>query len=203
MFLRTSVQLATALALALLPVATSAHSVISPASTLTSKYETFSLGVPSEKDEATVSMRLAIPEGLEHVSPIVKPGWRVAVSKDAEGNVTQLAWTGGVIPPEQKDFFQFSARTPSEPTTLIWKAYQTYQGGEVVAWDQNPHHEKDRHDASGVVETVANPYSTTEVVAGATGSSQTNTILPNALALAALALSALALVITLRNKKIA
>lgn len=199
MFLRNSAFFSVLLSIAALPGIAAAHSVIAPASTFTSKYETFSLGVPTERDVPTVSIHLMIPEHLDHVTPIVKPGWRVAISKNESGTVTKLTWTGGSIPAGQKDFFQFSARTPAEPTTLIWKAYQTYQDGQVVAWDQEPH---SAHDASGVVQgEVSNPYSVTAVTADVPSSTKTSSLMPTALSLAALALSALALVLTLRNKR--
>lgn len=133
-----------------------AHSVVSPSQTLTSKYENFSLGVPSEKNSATIDVRLLVPDRLDNVMPFVKPGWKIVVSKNSAGKVTQIEWSGGSIPAGEKDIFLFTARTPQTPTELVWKAYQTYADGEVIAWDQNP--------MNGATKS-ANPYSVTDVVA--------------------------------------
>ncbi len=127
-----------------------AHSTVSPSQTATSKYETFTLSVPTEKEVPTVGIRLLVPDGVDRVTPFVKPGWKINVGKDGD-KVTQIEWTGGAVPAGQKDIFQFTARTSATDTTLIWKVYQTYQGGEVVAWDQAPG------------DDVETPYSKTEV----------------------------------------
>ncbi len=130
----------------------SAHSTVSPSQSTTQKYENFTLSVPTEKEVPTVGVRVLIPETLDRVTPFVKSGWTINITKAGE-KVTQIEWTGGTIPAGQKDVFLFTARTPAEDTTLIWKVYQTYQGGEVVAWDQDPKS----------AEEVSKPYSTTEV----------------------------------------
>ena len=150
------------------PLAALAHSTVSPSQTSPSKYETFTLSVPTEKDIPTTGVRLLVPESLDRVTPFVKPGWRIEIKKEGE-KVTEIIWSGGAIPASQKDVFLVTARTPGEPSTLIWKVYQTYADGEVVAWDQAPAEEHGAHGEE--VEEVANPYSTTEVAleAGAHG----------------------------------
>jgi uncharacterized protein YcnI len=116
----------------------SAHAVVSPKTAETNTYQTFSLSVPNEKDIATTKVELAIPEGLKSVMPVQKPGWKITLTKDANGNVTRISWSGNTISVDFKDVFDFTAHTPQQPTTLAWKAYQTYENGEVVAWDQTP-----------------------------------------------------------------
>ncbi|MBI2109318.1 MAG: DUF1775 domain-containing protein [Parcubacteria group bacterium] len=146
-----------------------AHSTVTPSQVPASKYETFNLSVPTERDVPTEGVRLIIPEKLERVTPFVKSGWDIEVKTKQEGDktiVTEIEWTGGAIPAGQKDVFQFTARTPQEDTTLIWKAYQTYARGEVVAWDRDPQKpNEDEKDGK-----VKNPYSTTEVVADTSAS---------------------------------
>ena len=143
------------------PALASAHSAVSPVQTVASKYETFTLSVPTEKEIPTTSVRLLVPDGLSRVTPFVKPGWAITVTKDLDGDVTQVEWRGGVIPAGQKDVFLFTAKTPTEPTTLVWRAYQTYRDGTVVAWDQDPKAHEEGDDEG---EEVTNPYSTTDVV---------------------------------------
>lgn len=146
------------------PAAALAHAVVSPAAVPPSRYQNFSLSVPTERDFPTVGIRLLVPEKLERITPFVKPGWSIEVLRDADGErIAEIRWVGGSIPPGQKDVFEFTARTPAEPTTLVWKAYQTYRDGVVVPWDQDPH--PAGHEEGEGVEKVANPYSVTDVVA--------------------------------------
>jgi uncharacterized protein YcnI len=136
-----------------------AHVVVKPSEVGAAAFQTFSVGVPVEKDNPTVSLRLVIPEGLKYVSPNVKPGWKIDIKKSGAGEdaaVTEITWTGGEIPPGQRDDFVFSAQAPAHQTSLIWKAYQTYNDGEVIAWDQKPSDKKDDKSVT--------PYSTTKVV---------------------------------------
>ena len=140
-----------------IPAAAMAHVVVKPAEVGVSKFQTFTTGVPNEKDAPTIQVRLVIPEGLNHVSPNVKPGWQIEIKKSGEGEdakVTEIIWSGGSIPSGFRDEFVFSAQAPKEETSLNWKAYQTYQDGEVVAWDQEP--------KEGTEESK--PYSVTKVI---------------------------------------
>lgn len=138
----------------------SAHVTVKPNQAGISMYQTFSVNVPVEKEIPTVGIRLVIPEGLSSVTPNVKPGWRIAIKKDGTGEdakVTEITWTGGTIPAGQRDEFAFSAKTPATPTSMYWKAYQTYRDGTIVAWDQ---------DGATIDATAENvgPYSTTTII---------------------------------------
>lgn len=139
-----------------------AHVVVRPKEALTAAFQTFTIGVPNEKEIPTIGMRLVMPEGLNHVSPNVKPGWKIEIKKTGEGEeakVTEVIWSGGSVPAGQRDEFLFSAQAPASPTTLQWKAYQTYSDGTVVAWDQESGemvHNEEANSESG-------PFSTTEV----------------------------------------
>ena len=139
--------------------AASAHVVVKPNSVGVAAFLTFTVGVPNEKDTDTVGVRLVLPGGLAEVSPSVKPGWTIAIKKEGDGDnakVTEINWTGGSIPAEQRDDFTFSAQVPASPTTLQWKAYQTYKDGTVVSWDQDPSSIKKGEEGT--------PFSTTAVV---------------------------------------
>lgn len=152
---------------------TLAHVSVKPNQVNVGSFQTFTTGVPNEKDIPTVGLRLIIPEDLEHVSPNVKPGWVISVKKTGEGEeakVTEISWTGGSIPAGQRDDFIFSAKAPSAAGNIAWKAYQTYQDGTVVAWDQDPNAPKTSvdHDSQ---EMSSTPYSVTKVVDDLTASS--------------------------------
>lgn len=143
-----------------------AHVVVKPNQVGIGSFQTFTTGVPNEKDLPVTGLKLLIPENLASVSPNVKPGWTVSIKKTGEGEeakVTEISWTGGSIPAGQRDDFLFSAKSPSEAGVIVWKAYQTYQDGTVVGWDQDPNGPKPSitpgHDEGGLT-----PYSVTKVV---------------------------------------
>ena len=152
-----------------------AHAVIKPSTAGVGSFTDFSLGVPSEKDSATIMVELMIPAGVQNISPIVKPGWKIDVkqspdptgAKDDDGNpamiVTEIDWTGGQVPAHQKDFFMFSAQVPAQEGELDWKVEQTYADGSVVSWTKTaadqPKDEKGNPDFSRF-----GPYSKTMVI---------------------------------------
>lgn len=149
-----------------LPVFASAHVTVKPNQVGVGAWQTFNVSVPVERDVATVGIRLVIPEGLEYVTPNVKPGWNIKTVKMGEGEaamVHEVSWTGGSIPTERRDDFYFSAHVPATEGTLQWKAYQTYADGVVVSWDIN---EADQpKDANGEEDfSSKGPYSETKVI---------------------------------------
>jgi uncharacterized protein YcnI len=180
----------------LLPGAAFAHSTVTPSQSITSKYETFSLNVPTEKTIPTTAVRLLIPEGLDRVTPIVKPGWTIRVTTNASGTVSRIDWTGGSIPAGQKDMFLFSARTPATSTSLVWKAYQTYRDGTVVAWDRDPSKPDEGQDS------VENPYSQTEIASETPAKTGNWDWVTPIMSFAALLISIAALSIALRKKSV-
>lgn len=143
--------------------AAQAHVTVKPAQVGVGAFQTFTVSVPSEKPIPTTAVRLVLPEGLHHVSPTVKPGWTINLVKDGD-EVKEIVWTGGSIPAEFRDEFTFSSQVPSEEGTVMWKAYQTYRDGSVVAWelgsgDQQPKKADGTNDYSS-----SGPASTTKIV---------------------------------------
>lgn len=139
-----------------------AHVVVRPNEVGVGAFQTFTVGVPVEKDIPTTGLRLVIPDGLQHVTPNVKPGWEINVKKTGEGEeakVTEITWTAGTIPAGQRDEFLFSAQVPTAESTVIWKAYQTYEDGTVVAWDHDPKASEHSHESSD-----GGPWSETAIV---------------------------------------
>jgi uncharacterized protein YcnI len=117
----------------------SAHIVVEPSDAKTGADQTFTVGVPVERDNPTVKVRLVIPAGLTSVTPTVKPGWTIKTEKQGEGadaTISSITWSGGEIGANLRDEFTFSAKTPDNPVDLQWRAYQTYKDGTVVSWDQ-------------------------------------------------------------------
>lgn len=135
-----------------------AHVTVSPKQVLVSERATFAVSVPNEHDTPVVAVRLVIPEGLTSVRPFAKPGWNIEVVTIGEGeevSATEIKWTsaGGTVPVDLKDDFLFGAKAPSDAGELQWKAYETYQDGTVVGWDQVPSEEEGNK-----------PYSVTKIL---------------------------------------
>jgi len=76
---------------------------------------------------------------------------------------TEIDWTAGSIPAGQRDEFKFQAQVPPTAQNLAWKAYQTYQDGSVLSWDQAPS------------SSAKNPYSVTSILDDLTQTSSTKT----------------------------
>lgn len=162
-----------------------AHAVVKPNTAGVGAFTDFTLGVPSEKAVATTAVKLMIPAGLNNVSPIVKPGWQISVKqspdpsgkKDDDGNramiTSEIDWTGGQIPGEQKDLFMFSAQVPSQPGELDWKVEQTYADGSIVSWTLGSNETKDKTG-----QTEFGPYSKTMVINDLATASTTPAMIP-------------------------
>jgi uncharacterized protein YcnI len=155
--IRSSIALSMSLA-CLIPAIASAHVEVKPSQVNVGAEQVFTTQVPNEKDLPITILRLVIPNGLTSVTPTVKPGWNIDIQQSGTGDtakVTALTWSGGTIPPGQRDDFAFSAQAPTAAGMLNWKAYQTYQDNSVVAWDQTP---------SQSASDSATPYSITTVI---------------------------------------
>lgn len=139
----------------------SAHVVVKPAEAVTASFQTFTVGVPNEKDIPTTSIKVLIPEGVKHVSPTQKAGWKISTQTSGSGEnetVTSITWSNGTVAKGMRDDFTFSGQVPAEAVELHWKAYQTYSDGTIVAWDQAS------EGGHGSSDKTAGPFSVTKVV---------------------------------------
>lgn len=171
-----------------------AHVVVTPNRANVATSQVFSVSVPNEKDVPVTELRLVLPSGLAEVSPTVKAGWTIDVKKDGD-TVTEIDWSGGNIPAEQRDDFTFGAQVPGSASTLTWKAYQTYQDGSVVSWDKDPA-TISGDDAVG----DSGPYSVTSVIDDLTGTSSSQTS-PLWLGVVSVVLAAIAVLLGIRPRK--
>lgn len=65
----------------------SAHVGVSPEEVGVAVHDQpFKVVVPNERDEPTVAVRLVLPEGLGDVTPQMKQGWEVNVTRAGEGD---------------------------------------------------------------------------------------------------------------------
>lgn len=110
------------------------HSVVHPERVAPGAFERFVLRVPTEKPVPTTGVQLLIPDNVMVFSLGGKPGWHYTTDKDPAGRIKSINWTGGEVPVGEFTDFEFVARAPKESGILVWKAYQTYQDGSVVAW---------------------------------------------------------------------
>lgn len=188
----------------------SAHVVVKPDQVGIASFQTFSVNVPNEKNSPVTSLRLIIPEGLQYVTPNVKPGWNIDIKKNTEGDnavVSEIEWKDGVIPAGQRDEFVFSAQVPSKETVLSWKAYQTYQNGDQIAWDQDPLNMKNMsdEDKEKLEKQGKGPLSQTKIINDVSkedkisGSAQTSNS-SIGLSLIAIGLAAVSLTMQLRRR---
>jgi uncharacterized protein YcnI len=132
--------LAIALAVLAFPASALAHVVVSPGEVVAGTSATFEMRVPTEEAVPTTRIRLNIPDGVT-VSGVERvPGWKIKIIRQ-NGRIVALRWDGS-LPPDYFQRFYFRARVPEAPTTLLWKAIQTYKNGKVVRWTGEPGQEE-------------------------------------------------------------
>jgi len=196
MLKRFSISLFCGLLILVIPVAASAHVVVTPAKAGVAQELIFNVSVPNEQQTPVVNIKLEIPDGVTNVIPTTKDGWTITTPSD--GNIknhaiTAINWTGS-IPVGQRQDFTFSAQVPGQATEIDWKAYQTYGDGTIVHWDQKP---AGSDDASG----NAGPYSVTNVVDDLNPTSSTkNSSQTGAYIISGIALAVALISITIKRK---
>jgi uncharacterized protein YcnI len=143
----------TAIAVVTLAAAAQAHVTVNPRSAEQGSYAKLSFRVPNERgNAATTELRVELP--LDHpvasVSVRPVPGWTVRVDKAKlptpikiqGGELTQavstITWSGGKIDPGRFEEFDVSMGPLPAVNRMLFKAVQTYSGGDVVRWDQDP-----------------------------------------------------------------
>ncbi|HEX6389269.1 MAG TPA: YcnI family protein [Solirubrobacteraceae bacterium] len=120
------------------PATADAHVTLQPKEVQAGAYTVANVRVPNERDDtATTKVDVRFPPGFEFASYAPVPGWRVKVVQQAKrvARVTFTAVDGAdAIKPGQFRDFPLSLKMPDKPTTLTFKALQTYSDGEVVRW---------------------------------------------------------------------
>jgi uncharacterized protein YcnI len=135
---------------ALTALPASAHVTVSPASLPKGATGELTFKVPNEEGNATTTqVQLQIPTDhpIAQVLPRDIPGWKATVKittlatplKTDDGTfttaVSEIDWTGGVIPVGQYQDFQVSVDPlPTDTNQLVFKAVQTYSNGDIVRW---------------------------------------------------------------------
>ncbi|MGC5016394.1 YcnI family protein [Streptosporangium sp. DT93] len=131
-----------------------AHVTINPSSAQQGGFTKVAFRVPNERDDAsTTKLEVIFPSDhpLAFVSVKPVPGWDVKVVEgklpkpvtteygELTEAVTRVTWSGGKIAPGQFQEFEVSmGALPTDTDRLTFPAVQTYSGGEVVRWDDEP-----------------------------------------------------------------
>lgn len=124
----------TFLVLAAIALVASAHVTVTPRSIRPGGGGDFVIRVPTERPVATIAVKVEFPAALRVSRLRSKPGWAVETVKDTAGVISTVTWSGGKIPAGEWDEFVVAGRTQDSSGVLVFKAWQTYQGGEIVPW---------------------------------------------------------------------
>ena len=181
---------------ALVPSVADAHVTVWPRSASHGAYERYVVRVPNEKDVATTRVEIRFPAEVRISSFLDVAGWKLEVLTDSAGKITGAVWTGN-LPPKRFVEFPFVAVNPKEGARVVWPAFQTYEGNQIVEWT-GPEGSK---TPASVTTLTARPAagaaadSTTRAAASGGGGSST----PLYVSLAALALALVSLGLSLRR----
>jgi len=181
---------------ALLPSVARAHVTVWPRSASHGAYERYVVRVPNEKDVATTRVEIRFPAEVRISSFLDVAGWKLEVLTDSAGKITGAVWTGN-LPPKRFVEFPFVAVNPKEGARIVWPAFQTYAGNEVVEWT-GPEGSK---TPASVTTLSARPAAAgaADTSARAAATSGGSSSVPLYVSLAALALALVSLGLSLRR----
>jgi uncharacterized protein YcnI len=108
-----------------------AHVTLQPRESAPGATVTYTVRVPTEGTVTTTRVEIEIPEGV-NVLTVDGPADMYEVKKSGE-RITSISWKTE-IPPKQAKTFTFSARNPSAPVELSWKAHQHFADGTTFDW---------------------------------------------------------------------
>ena len=140
------------------PAAASAHVTVNPRDAPAGGFTVLNVRVPNERDnKGTVKVDLRLPDGFYFLSYKKVPGWKAKLRRErldspvdlggfsVSERFTRIVWKGnpkrgGIIRPNQFEEFPISVRIPAGTPgdQLVFPAFQTYRGGERVAWTGGP-----------------------------------------------------------------
>lgn len=139
----------------LFATAAAAHVTAQPPEHPAGGYTKVTFRAPNERDVPTVKVEVQFDQGIPSVSVQPVPGWTYTVNKakldkpvESEGGesvteyVSSITWSGGKIMPGEFHEFPVSVKMPDKgnfsDTVESFPTLQTYQGGEVVSWIEQP-----------------------------------------------------------------
>lgn len=140
------------------PATAAAHVTVQPGSVTAGSFTRIDVRVPNERDnKGTIKVDLRLPDGFYFLSYQKVPGWKARVFKkkldkpvdlggfEVDERYTRVVWKARKpkrdrIAPGQFQDFPLSVRVPdgAAGSQLAFRAFQTYQRGERVAWTGAP-----------------------------------------------------------------
>ncbi len=140
------------------PAGASAHVTLQPREATAGSFSKMDVRVPNERDnKGTIKVDVRLPDGFYFLSYQKVPGWKARVYRErldqpvdlggfsVREQYTRIVWTARKpkrdrIAPGQFQDFPLSVRVPegAAGSQLVFRAFQTYQRGERVAWTGAP-----------------------------------------------------------------
>lgn len=172
---RRTIRVATIAAVALVVAApmAAAHVTVNPGEAEKGGYAALSFRVPNERDDAsTTRLEVNFPTDtpIANVRVQPKPGWRYEIERteldepiDNHGEevsevVSKITWTGGEIGTTEFDEFDVSVGPlPTDVDQIMFPSIQTYAGGEVVRWIEEPVEGEEEPENPAPVLTLVDP----------------------------------------------
>ena len=123
------------------PVPSLAHVVAAPGEAKTGSYSAiaFRVGHACGAGDATLKLRVEIPDDVASARPQPKPGWTIDIKKDGD-RVTAVTWTGR-LPDDQFDDFALLMKLPPQAGSLVFPVIQSCEKGESQ-WTEIPDPER-------------------------------------------------------------
>ena len=145
--------LAAGVAAVALPALASAHVTVQPGEVEGGGFSLVSFRVPNERDDAnTMKLKVLLPvdQPVGSVQTTPMPGWKITTENRTLAEpiemfgsklstvVSEVTWTatGHGLPPGQFLDFDLSMGPLPESGEMVFRALQTYSGGEQVNWNE-------------------------------------------------------------------
>lgn len=114
------------------PAIVVAHVTVSPRASKPGAEEKYTVRVPTEKQVATASVELEVPDSVT-VSDVSAPEGAKHEEKRQAGRIVTIIWTKEIKPRESAEF-TFVAKNPASGVEITWKVRQRYSDGTVSDW---------------------------------------------------------------------
>ncbi len=110
------------------------HVTVAPRYSAPGQEQTYTIRVPAERQSATVRVEAEFPSDVVVVGLEPESGWSIETKQDADGRIIGAVWSGGPLPRGETVRFRFTARNPTEETTIGWKMVQIHADGSRADW---------------------------------------------------------------------
>jgi len=145
-------------ALTLATIASQAHVTLDPKTATSGGYAKLTFRVPHGcEGSATRKITVQLPEGTLSVKPQVHPGWKISTQKiilktpavvhgkSITESISEVTWSGGLLPDEHMDEFGMSVKLPERAgESLVFPVLQECKKGSTH-WKEVPTAEHAAH----------------------------------------------------------